>query len=88
MSEVIEHLREPSIELEKINELLNPDGILFVKTKLLPGTLKEFENWFYKRDMTHIQFFSNESLSAFSALLGLSQPETIGEDLYLFRNNR
>ncbi len=88
MSEVIEHLREPSTELEKIKELLNPDGILFIKTKLLPETLKEFENWFYKRDMTHVQFFSNESLSALSALLGLSQPETIGEDLYLFRNNR
>lgn len=62
MSEVIEHLREPQIDLKKLILLLRPGGKFFIKTKLYPESLDEFNKWFYKRDLTHIQFFSLNTL--------------------------
>lgn len=87
LSEVIEHLRFPSNELTQLTSLLQNDGMLFIKTKLLPKK-EDFSSWFYKRDLTHIQFFSEESFHALSGLFGLSSAQRVGEDLYLFRNNR
>lgn len=83
LSEVIEHLREPMIEMEKLKELLNPNGQFFIKTKFLPLEKEDFKNWFYKRDITHIQFFDPESMKYLARRLGFSFKE-IGEDLYLF----
>lgn len=84
MSEVIEHLRDLRRVLSDLTKLLRPDGMLFVKTKLVP---ENFSNWFYKRDITHIQFFSEESFEVLSKAFGLSKAEGIFPDLYLFRNN-
>lgn len=85
LSEVIEHLRNPREDLQKLKNLLRPDGQLFIKTKLLPS--ENFGSWFYKRDITHIQFFSQISFGHLSRIFHLSQAKSIGEDLFLFRNN-
>ena len=74
MNEVIEHLTDPSATLQRLRTIV--DGPLFVRTKLYPSTEKEFASWFYKRDATHVQFFSLRSLS----LIG--KVKEIGVDLY------
>lgn len=84
LSEVIEHLREPALEMEKLRQLLFPHGTFFIKTKQHPGQKALFDNWFYKRDNTHIQFFNLSSLSELAKKLKMSGPELIGEDLYRF----
>lgn len=76
LSEVIEHLREPLIELQRIRELLAEGGQLFVKTRIYPTRQEEFSSWFYKRDVTHIQFFSEGSFKKLADLLNLQGPET------------
>jgi SAM-dependent methyltransferase len=81
MSEVIEHLREPHIVLEKLKSLLTPAGKLFIKTKFYPDQQK-FADWFYKRDITHVQFFNEHSFKQIT-----QSCEQIGEDLWLLRNN-
>lgn len=86
MSEVIEHLRDPREEMISLKKLLKDDGMLFIKTKFLPE--KNFSTWFYKRDITHVQFFSWKSFKTLSELLELEPSEEVGEDLYLLRNNR
>jgi len=88
LSEVIEHLRDPALELNRLSSLLNNNGILIIKTKILPEAKEDFTNWFYKRDQTHIQFFNLKSFEVMGRLCDLKMPEHIGEDLYLFRNNR
>lgn len=87
MSEVIEHLRSPADELKRLKNLLNSSGKIFIKTKLLPESVEKFSSWFYKRDTTHIQFFSHNSLRKLEELYGFKGYEQVGEDLYLFRNN-
>jgi hypothetical protein len=88
LSEVIEHLRNPHEELERVTGLLKPNGYLFIKTKLYPESQNEFKSWFYKRDLTHIQFFSYETFKKMSQIFYLSCAKNIGEDLFLFRIDR
>jgi hypothetical protein len=87
LSEVIEHLRDPYEELRKINGLLKPNGSLIIKTKLLTKEIIDFKNWFYRRDITHIQFFSENSFLKLAQLFQFHLHEKMGEDLFLFRNN-
>lgn len=82
MSEVIEHLREPHSLLKSLGRLIKEQGYLFIKTKLLPPSEKEFEQWFYKRDLTHVQFFSENSLFKVAEMIGAKDLRQIGEDLY------
>lgn len=86
MSEVIEHLRDLEEEMRLIKTILKPGSLLFVKTKFLPE--EDFSNWFYKRDRTHVQFFNQKSFRKLSELFGFSGHQEIGEDLYLFTNER
>lgn len=87
LSEVIEHLRAPHDEMKKIRAMLKSSGQLFIKTKVLPSTKENFSNWFYKRDTTHVQFFSGKSFLELARLLELKEAQSIGNDLYLFRDH-
>lgn len=85
LSEVIEHLATPYETMKRLSSLLNSTGVIFVKTKLYPKNPLDFKNWFYKRDKTHVQFFSDESFSFLAKELSLNSCEKIGEDLFLFK---
>jgi ubiquinone/menaquinone biosynthesis C-methylase UbiE len=85
LSEVIEHLRTPEMDLQDIKRLLASGGKLFIKTKILPPS--GFDQWFYKRDITHVQFFSEKSFQQLGLKFQLRGPEYLGNDLWLFRNN-
>jgi 2-polyprenyl-3-methyl-5-hydroxy-6-metoxy-1,4-benzoquinol methylase len=74
LNEVIEHLRNPSGTLKSLRSVVS--GPLFVRTKLYPATESEFANWFYKRDATHVQFWSLKALSV------LGTVKVLAEDLY------
>ncbi len=74
LNEVIEHLRDPSETLNRLKSIVH--GPVFVRTKLYPPTEAEFANWFYKRDVTHIQFWSHQALSF------LGKVKVLDEDLY------
>jgi SAM-dependent methyltransferase len=56
-TEVIEHLRQPRKDLERLWGCLKPGGILGIMTKLAKDR-EAFSRWHYIRDMTHISFFS------------------------------
>jgi SAM-dependent methyltransferase len=56
-TEVVEHLHAPGAELERLWACLRPGGWLGIMTKLLRDQ-SAFANWHYKRDPTHVCFFS------------------------------
>jgi hypothetical protein len=56
-SEVVEHLHHPGKELDRLWNCLKPSGILGIMTKLAPNK-PTFEDWHYKRDETHVAFYS------------------------------
>jgi hypothetical protein len=59
-SEVIEHLHHPARELDRLFGVLRRDGWLGIMTRLLPQ-LEDFMTWHYRRDDTHVCFYSRET---------------------------
>lgn len=84
LSEVIEHLRDPREIMLKLKELLHPRGKIFIKTKWYPAEAQKFSEWFYKRDLTHVQFFNETSFQELGRIIGLENLQDLGNDLYLF----
>ena len=62
--EVMEHFHSPKAEFEKMRNLLYPKGKLYCKTALISNelTAKEFSDWYYKNDPTHVFFYSPKAL--------------------------
>ena len=56
-SEVVEHLREPRKELDRLWACLKHGGWLGIMTKFA-AEAASFSRWYYKDDLTHICFFS------------------------------
>lgn len=56
-SEVVEHAHDPSAMFATLRRLVRPGGLLGVMTRF-HGVESSFERWWYRRDPTHICFFS------------------------------
>lgn len=61
-TEVFEHFDDPLKEIEKITNLMKDGSILAIMTLLRPKTKEEFLKWWYRRDKTHISFYSLKTL--------------------------
>ena len=61
-TEVLEHLRDPGKELERLWSRVRPGGVLAVMTRLY-GDREAFCSWYYKNDLTHVCFFSPATLT-------------------------
>lgn len=56
-TEVVEHLRHPGAELDRLWALLSSRGWMGITTKLVSDPIA-FGSWHYKNDPTHICFYS------------------------------
>ncbi|GAA0299569.1 hypothetical protein GCM10009128_18160 [Psychrosphaera haliotis] len=70
-TEVIEHFNTPSKELSQLIEMIKPDGLLAIMTKLVIDK-QRFANWHYKNDPTHISFFSQQTFEFIAKKFGLT----------------
>lgn len=59
-TEVVEHLHNPSEELDLLWRCLKPRGYLGIMTKMVRNR-QAFRNWHYIRDETHVAFFSRNT---------------------------
>ncbi len=89
LSEVAEHLARPGDELDRLWQILNPGGWLGVMTKRLTDP-DAFAGWHYRRDPTHVCFFSEASFNwlgdHWRAAAGQTvEAEITGPDTVLFR---
>jgi SAM-dependent methyltransferase len=69
--EVAEHLFDPAKEFGRLHRLLRPGGYLFLRTELHDGSLDFFSRWWYRRDRTHVCFYSARSFEVAAELLGM-----------------
>ncbi len=82
-TEVVEHLRAPGVELDRLWRMLRSGGILALMTQLWSPT-RPFADWHYKNDPTHIAFFSNATMTHL-ADRWKAQLDTIDVDVFFFR---
>jgi len=73
-TETFEHFKEPEKEVARLATLLNPGGYLGVMTRLVPQKnnlpcRESFDNWYYKRDPTHIAFYSSNTFAWIADIL-------------------
>jgi SAM-dependent methyltransferase len=80
-SEVVEHLRSPRLELERLWQVLKPGGWLGIMTKRV-WNRRAFTTWHYKDDPTHVVFFAEQTF-AWLARHWSATLEIIGPDVVL-----
>lgn len=61
-SEVFEHLRKPDQEMDRLGAVLRPGGSLVIGTQLFRED-RDFSQWHYRRDPTHIVFYTRETFT-------------------------
>lgn len=85
-TEVFEHFHDPRIEMEKISALLNSGGILAIMTSVPPDEEK-FMKWGYRREQTHISFFTKKSLEILGAEFNLEVVYHDNKHVTVFRKH-
>lgn len=89
--EVIEHLPDVWEELQEIEKVLKPEGIIVFSTGLtnpfidLPDAVEQFKKWWYKDDPTHISFFCNQTLSVMAEMKNYSI-EIFGDKVFVIKS--
>jgi 2-polyprenyl-3-methyl-5-hydroxy-6-metoxy-1,4-benzoquinol methylase len=84
-TEVFEHLSRPLEVLELLVEHLNENTYLVLMTKFPPKEDKEFLAWWYRRDPTHISFFTPKSFEIMAEKVGLKVLKIINENIVVFQ---
>lgn len=84
-TEVIEHLEKPLQVLEMLSSHLKQNAYLLLMTRFHPQNDKEFLEWFYIRDITHIGFFSLKTFEYLAKKLSLEILKHNSKNTILFR---
>ena len=84
-TEVVEHFKNPIVEFEKMLSLLKPQSLLFLKTGLT-DSVKNFSEWHYHRDPTHVGFFNQKSLESLETRLSILRLEQY-QDFVIFKRS-
>ncbi|MBK9323640.1 MAG: class I SAM-dependent methyltransferase [Bdellovibrionaceae bacterium] len=69
-TEVWEHFYHPLEELEQLIKILKPHGLLAAMTSAHQG-LNHFQSWYYRRDPTHVCFYSEITMKWISTFFKL-----------------
>ena len=84
-TEVFEHLSKPLDILEMLVEHINPNGYLVLMTKFPPKDDQTFLNWWYRRDPTHISFFTPKSFEIMAEKTRLKVLKTLNENIVVLQ---
>ncbi|HAS72525.1 MAG TPA: class I SAM-dependent methyltransferase [Clostridiales bacterium UBA8960] len=70
-TEVVEHLKDPLPYFELFKSLLKPMGVLAVMTQFHHDDERRFEHWHYRRDESHVSFFTPQTMATIAERVGL-----------------
>ncbi|MBD3799903.1 MAG: class I SAM-dependent methyltransferase [Campylobacterales bacterium] len=68
-TEVIEHIADPMRALEELKRRLVPGGTLALMTQFHQNSEAFYRDWWYRRDPTHLVFFTPKSFEIAAELL-------------------
>jgi len=84
-TEVFEHLKEPKVILKTLVNALNDKGYIILMTQFPSKSDEEFLNWWYRRDVTHISFFSPKSFEIMAEEVGLKTVKLMNKNIVVFQ---
>jgi hypothetical protein len=84
-TEVFEHLQKPLEILELLVKHTKTNGYIALMTKFPPKDDNEFLAWWYRRDPTHISFFTAKSFEVMAQKVGLKVLKTINKNIVVFQ---
>lgn len=70
-TEVVEHLADPVAYFALLRDLLRPDATLGVMTLFHPQDDARFLDWFYIRDLSHVSFYTPQTMRLLAEMVGL-----------------
>ncbi|MGE3758618.1 MAG: class I SAM-dependent methyltransferase, partial [Pseudobdellovibrionaceae bacterium] len=85
-TEVVEHFNNPAQEFTKLAELLLPQGILGLMTEERPSAVDAFASWYYRRDPSHVSFYSDKTMNWIAQKWELSLVHR-GANVWIFRKD-
>lgn len=84
-TEVLEHLTDPLYIFDLFRNLLNINGIISVMTHFHPRDDKIFTDWWYRRDRTHISFYTPKTIGYLARKFGLKLLQCDGKNICVLR---
>jgi len=85
-TEVIEHLKNPMEYFLLFKQLLVNDGTLGIMTLFHSNNIEEFCDWYYRRDMSHISFFTAKTMVVISKLIKMELVYTDNNRYSVFKS--
>jgi SAM-dependent methyltransferase len=84
-SEVVEHFYNPGLEFKRLRQLLRPGGILAIMTAIYDDKI-DFGSWYYRRDPTHVAFYSSMTFVCLAKQFGFEVPYFHGDRIVVLRD--
>jgi hypothetical protein len=81
--EVVEHFFAPMKEFKRLRCLLAPNGFLSLMTLQISSQI-DFSSWHYRRDPTHVVFYTVRTFQWLQQELGFSSLEVLSPRLVTF----
>lgn len=85
--EVLEHLTNPREALRDLAGRLDPGGVLSLMTLFHPGNRASFAGWWYRRDPTHVSFFTAGTLVELGRSLNFTPLFTDPKNIMVLQKN-
>ena len=82
-TETAEHFSNPASDFALLNNLLTPGGLLGLMTSVFYEHI-DFENWYYRLDPTHLNFYTPETMEWIARRWDWAVWSPV-ENVYLFR---
>lgn len=70
-TEVFEHVSDPVTTLALLVQHLAPGGIIALMTRFHSNDEKQFAKWWYRRDDTHVAFYTTTTMHTLAEQLGI-----------------
>ncbi|MFW5841942.1 MAG: class I SAM-dependent methyltransferase [Bacillota bacterium] len=84
-TEVFEHLSDPLATFKRLESMLNTHGILAIMTNFHPKHDETFLSWWYRRDPTHIAFYTTKTFEYLSKETSLQCIYTNHKNIIVFK---
>ena len=84
-TEVFEHLQDPMDILALLSSHTTKEGYIVLMTKFPPDEEDQFLDWWYRRDVTHISFFTPKSFGIMAEKRGLKVLKILNDNIVIFQ---